>query len=167
MSDPVSIYVPGKPRSQPRGRPVVHCALASKRGGKKCPAVVVSTMKDETKAYRNTVLKACRDAARNPDAMKLLASKEALKFHMVLFFETDKHERWNTPHVFVPDADNCGKLLQDCAVDAGLIKRGDGRVSDLRVVKMWSHKPGALLSIAPLSEDEMMEIIERIAGGEG
>lgn len=164
MTEPINVYVAGRPRPQPRGRPFVHCALAAKRRGKKCPAVVVSTMNDTVKSYRTQVLLACRDAAVRPETQELLAGKGGLSFTLVLWFASKDESRWLKPHTNVPDLDNVIKLFQDVAVDAGLIESGDGRVVHLEAVKAWNREGGALVRISPVTDDQMHPLMERMAG---
>lgn len=168
--DDLFVFVDGRPRPQPRGRAVSQCALANKRGGKKCPAFVVSTMDDGIKHYRNLVKAACKQAAQS-NVMDAFAGKDvAISFKLVLWFPTNVSSRWYKPHLFRPDSDNVAKLWQDAAVDAGLIVKGDSRVADLRIVKAWTPEGGAFLSISHIDQQEFQDVVQSIAGeddGEG
>lgn len=164
MGQPLHVYVGGKPRSQPRGRPHVHCALASKRRGMKCPSTIVSTMNDTVKAYRSMVMQACRDAAKSTTGAALLASDQAISFTLVLWFGTKVETRWGTPHMSVPDLDNVTKLFQDVVVDVGLLPRGDGRVAHLSAIKAWAKDDGALVKINPIDVGYFSRMMELLSG---
>ncbi len=135
MTNPpiIQVYVKGTPRPQPRPRLV--------------NGHVISTASKPAKAYKATVMAACRAAQQTHGQIK-----GPVHLTLELWFSYGKHpERAGLPHTFRPDGDNVLKLWQDCAQKAGLIE-DDSMVWMTFVLKYWSATAGALLMLTPLDE---------------
>ena len=127
----LQVYVKGTPRPQPRPRLV--------------NGHIVSTASKPAKAYRATVLAACKSVRAQCGQME---GPVQLKLDL-WFFSAKRVKEFGQPHTLRPDGDNVLKLWQDCAQKAGLIK-DDSQVSDAAVSKRWAWTAGAFLVLKPL-----------------
>ena len=127
----LQVYVKGTPRPQPRPR-FVH-------------GHTVSTASKPAKAYRATVLAACKSVRAQCGRIE---GPVQLKLDL-WFFSAKRSKEFGQPHTIRPDGDNVLKLWQDCAQKAGLIK-DDSQVSDVVVSKRWAPAAGALMALEPL-----------------
>ncbi len=135
MTNPpiIQVYVQGTPRPQPRPRIVNGHAI--------------STASKPAKAYRATVLAACRAAQQTHGQIE-----GPVRLDLEMWFAYGKRaERAGLPHTLRPDGDNVLKLWQDCAQAAGLIG-DDSCVAALSTRKLWSFTPGAFLTLTALDE---------------
>lgn len=124
--DSIVFTVLGTPRAQPRGRGV----------GRRRPVSVTSPV---VALWRGAVERAAREAVAAVSPLPAWCH-DAVRVDMVLTFPTPKRERWGTLHTPKPDKDNAEKLVLDCMERAGLLPRGDSRVSRGEPVKVWGER---------------------------
>lgn len=129
----ITVTVQGLPRAQPRARFIP---------GRARP---VSTASPAVKLYRAQVVRACRAAVERLSNKDRSMLAEPIALDLVAYFGTPKADRWHKAHTAKPDGDNVLKLWQDCAELAGLLPKGDARVVDARVRKLWGPNGCAVL----------------------
>ena len=131
---PITVYVKGTPRPQPRPRLVNGHAI--------------STGSKVAKAYRTAVLAACKAARAKKGQIEGPVALE-----LDLWFAYGRfNERAGLPHTIRPDGDNVLKLWQDCAQKAELMI-DDSQVAYTLVRKRWSADAGALLRLTAFGDD--------------
>lgn len=99
----------------------------------------VSTADKKVKAYRAHLTAEMR---RQAERQGWKAPMNAVRVNWQSWHATRDKKRWGLYNTTKPDRDNIDKLILDCAQDAGIIPKGDQRVADGRLVKVWC-KPGA------------------------
>lgn len=152
MTDQIVVYLTGTPQAQPRPRAV--------RGR----ITSAGALSSAGKAWRTAVELACADAIPEdiPDWMN-----NAICVDMVFWFGTNDTGRHGLGHTSKPDKDNLEKMMLDCAERAGLLQKGDQRVSGGFTHKIWGPAPGVVMRLRPWSppplpgdDDDLGAIIE-------
>jgi Holliday junction resolvase RusA-like endonuclease len=145
MMQPISFWVPGVPKGQPRVK-----AFARKMGAKFVARVFTPGTAEEWKGQIAIISKTL-----------LPAEPLALALHLRLTFyfpRPKKHfgtgskatqQRVDAPHYHTgtPDADNAAKAVMDALTVLGMWK-DDGQVAKLSVTKFYSADPGCLIEIS-------------------
>lgn len=132
MADGITFSVSGTPRGQPRhrgrGRPV---------------SIINPTIKLWAVAVERAA-KAAGEAVGWPEWISA-----AVRVDMLLQFPTGRAERWGALHTPKPDKDNCEKLVLDAMERAGLLPKGDSRVSRGEPVKVWAEHGRLVVTMRP------------------
>lgn len=127
------LHACGTPRPQPRARFV----------GRGAARRVVSTANRKAAQWRKLVESSCRRWLRDGGQ----PFTGPVSMHIVFYFGTDKAERLGLPHTSKPDSDNLAKAIMDVCERAGVLKKGDAKVAQLNVFKIWASAPGAVITI--------------------
>lgn len=145
MMQPISFFVPGVPKGQPRVK-----AFARKMGGKFVARVFTPGTAEEWKSQI-----ALAGAAVKPVVPFVCALKLRLTFQLPRpknHFYTGKRAdvlRDDAPryHTGKPDSDNFAKAVMDAMTVLGFWQ-DDGQVAELHIVKKYSDAPGCHIHIA-------------------
>jgi Holliday junction resolvase RusA-like endonuclease len=97
--------------------------------------------------WRSAVERAARAAG---DAVGRQAwMGDAVRVDIVACFATPKAERWGRLHTAKPDKDNVEKLVLDAMERAGLLLKGDQRVSIGETSKLWAETGSVTVVMRP------------------
>lgn len=94
--------------------------------------------------YEQAIMETLKDIDREPPNYE-----DAVFLHVTFFYEIKAKKRWGEWKTSKPDCDNAVKLLQDVLTSLGFWK-DDSQISDLRVKKYLSEKPGLLIETGRL-----------------
>jgi Holliday junction resolvase RusA-like endonuclease len=122
VTNAITFSVAGRPRPKTRPRFV---------NGR-----VVSTVSKPELLWRGAVERAARECVANIGPLPEWAAAAAW-VDMVFSMPTRNAKRVGLPHTVKPDKDNLEKLVLDAMEAAGLLSKGDARVSRGAVRKVW------------------------------
>ena len=142
MSDPISFFVYGEPKGQPRPR-----AFARRMGNKFVARVFES---GTAEAWKGAI---AAEAAKHKPANPIAGPVSLrINFHMPRpkgHFVASKPERGLKPgapcrHIGKPDADNLAKAVMDALTQCGWFWIDDAQVAVLTVVKSYAECAGCV-----------------------
>lgn len=145
MKPPISFFVHGEPKGQPRPR-----AFARKMGNKYVARVFDA---GTAESWKSAIAFEAR--SHKPDAPIDGPVALSIAFHFPRpksHYRTGKRAdvlRDDAPklHVGKPDADNAAKAVMDCLTQLGGFWRDDSQVAELRVWKCYNKTGGAHIEI--------------------
>lgn len=148
----LTFTVTGTPRPQPRPRKV--------RGR------WVSTANPRAQLWRDGVERVCRAALQNYGApLPLYPKGQAVMVSMTFMFAAGTAtDRIGRPHTHKPDRDNLEKLVLDVMERCG-VYRNDSQVSRGPIEKIWSVKPGVVVTVEPDQVTPQLPDRDALAGG--
>lgn len=156
MREPISFFVPGQPKGQPRPR-----AFARKMGSKYVARVYDA---GTAEGWKSQIAMAAREhTPETPFAGPVEVGLTFLIPRPKSHFRTGKHAdklRPDAPSFCIkkPDADNLAKAILDALTQLGGWWKDDDQVARLSVQKIYlgqGYKPGCFISIQSLNHQAL------------